>query len=136
YGSLAAEDERPAGAWHAEWEPLRDLLRLVGGAASHAAELAEGLRVHPAAMRRNLGITRGLIVSERLSAALAPVLGRARAKELLTELARRAHEEDRPLSELLADVAELGDLDLDDLLDPARYTGFAGPLTDRALERP
>ncbi|MFF8905044.1 3-carboxy-cis,cis-muconate cycloisomerase [Streptomyces olivaceoviridis] len=136
YGCLAAEDERPAGAWHAEWEPLRDLLRLVGGAACHAAELAGGLRVHPAAMRRNLGITRGLIVSERLSAALAPVLGRARAKQLLTELARRAHAEDRPLSGLLRETDELQDVDLDDLLDPAHYTGFAGSLTDRALERP
>ncbi|CAM5614311.1 MULTISPECIES: 3-carboxy-cis,cis-muconate cycloisomerase [Streptomyces] len=135
YGCLAAEDERPAGAWHAEWEPLRDLLRLVGGAACHAAELAGGLRVHPAAMRRNLGITRGLIVSERLSAALAPVLGRARAKQLLTELARRAHAEDRPLSGLLSEIDELQDVDLDDLLDPAHYTGFAGSLTDRALER-
>ncbi|MFJ3715105.1 3-carboxy-cis,cis-muconate cycloisomerase [Streptomyces sp. NPDC090057] len=135
YGSLAAEDERPAGAWHAEWEPLRDLLRLVGGAAADAAGLAEELRVHPAAMRRNLGITRGLIVSERLSAALAPVLGRARAKELLTELARRAHDEDRPLCELLAEVAELKEVDLDGLTDPARYTGFAGALTDQALER-
>ncbi|WP_430383289.1 3-carboxy-cis,cis-muconate cycloisomerase [Streptomyces sp. P10-4] len=136
YGCLVAEDERPAGAWHAEWEPLRDLLRLVGGAAAHAAELAEGLRVHPAAMRRNLGITRGLIVSERLSAALAPVLGRARAKELLTELARRAHSEDRPLRELLGEREELKDVDLDDLGDPTHYTGFAGVLTDRALERP
>ncbi|MEU1462006.1 3-carboxy-cis,cis-muconate cycloisomerase [Streptomyces sp. NPDC005727] len=135
YGSLAAEDERPAGAWHAEWEPLRDLLRLVGGAAAHAAGLAEELRVHPAAMRRNLGITRGLIVSERLSAALAPVLGRARAKELLTQLARRAHDEDRPLRELLSEQAELKDIELDDLTDPARYTGFAGVLTDQALER-
>ncbi|MEU2064830.1 3-carboxy-cis,cis-muconate cycloisomerase [Streptomyces sp. NPDC013455] len=135
YGCLAAEDERPAGAWHAEWEPLRELLRLTGGAAAHAAGLAGELRVHPAAMRRNLGATRGLIVSERLSAALAPVLGRARAKELLTALARRAHDEDRPLRELLAAVPELTGLDLDDLLDPARYTGFAGALTDRALER-
>ncbi|MBJ6641216.1 3-carboxy-cis,cis-muconate cycloisomerase [Streptomyces sp. DHE7-1] len=135
YGSLAAEDERPAGAWHAEWEPLRDLLRLVGGAAAQAAGLAEGLRVHPAAMRRNLGVTQGLVVSERLSAALAPVLGRARAKELLTELARRAHDEDRPLRELLAERPELKAVDLDDLTDPARYTGFAGALTDRALER-
>ncbi len=42
YGSLVAEDERPAGAWHAEWEPLRELLRLVGGAARDAVELAEG----------------------------------------------------------------------------------------------
>ncbi|MFJ9830938.1 3-carboxy-cis,cis-muconate cycloisomerase [Streptomyces sp. NPDC101169] len=135
YGSLAAEDERPAGAWHAEWEPLRDLLRLVGGAAADAAGLAEELRVHPAAMRRNLHITRGLIVSERLSAALEPVLGRFPAKELLTELARRAHDEDRPLRELLAEVVELKEVDLDDLTDPARYTGFAGALTDQALER-
>ncbi|MFF3985821.1 3-carboxy-cis,cis-muconate cycloisomerase [Streptomyces sp. NPDC001797] len=135
YGSMAAEDERPAGAWHAEWEPLRDLLRTAGGAARDAVELAEGLRVHPEAMRRNLGLTRGLIVSERLSAELAPVLGRARAKELLTELARRTHTEHRTLRELLAGEPGLQDVDLDSLTDPARYTGSAGVLTDRALER-
>ncbi|MEU7047958.1 3-carboxy-cis,cis-muconate cycloisomerase [Streptomyces eurythermus] len=135
YGCLAAEDERPAGAWHAEWEPLRDLLRLVGGAAGQAAELAEGLRVHPDAMRGDLGRTRGLIVSERLTAVLAPVLGRARAKELLTELARRAHDENRPLLELLEEQEELAGIDLAGATDPARYTGFAGTLTDRALER-
>ncbi|MEU9276312.1 3-carboxy-cis,cis-muconate cycloisomerase [Streptomyces sp. NPDC048342] len=135
YGSMAAEDERPAGAWHAEWEPLRDLLRTVGGAARNAAELAAGLRVHPEAMRRHLGLTGGLIVSERLSAELAPVLGRARAKELLTELARRTHTEHRTLRELLAEEPGLKDVELDSLTDPARYTGSAGVLTDRALER-
>ncbi|MEU9220331.1 3-carboxy-cis,cis-muconate cycloisomerase [Streptomyces sp. NPDC048376] len=135
YGSLAAEDERPAGAWHAEWEPLRDLLRLTGGAARDAAELAEGLRVRPDVMRAHLGLTHGLIVSERLSAELAPVLGRARAKELLTELAARAHAEDRSLRELLAEVPELRELDLAAATDPARYTGAAAALTDRALER-
>ncbi|MGY4994585.1 3-carboxy-cis,cis-muconate cycloisomerase [Streptomyces sp. 900105245] len=135
YGSLAAGDERPAGAWHAEWEPLRELLRLTGGAARDAAELAEGLRVDPAAMRRDLGLSRGLIVSERLSAVLAPRLGRAGAKDLLTELARRSHAERRSLGELLAEETELKDLDLPELTDPARYTGFAGDLTDRALER-
>ncbi|MFK4546780.1 3-carboxy-cis,cis-muconate cycloisomerase [Streptomyces tendae] len=135
YGSLAAEDERPAGAWHAEWEPLRDLLRLTGGAARDAAELAEGLRVRPDVMRAHLGLTHGLIVSERLSAELAPVLGRARAKELLTELAARGYAEGRSLGELLAGVPELRDLHLADLTDPARYTGAAGALTDRALER-
>ncbi|MFK0124494.1 3-carboxy-cis,cis-muconate cycloisomerase [Streptomyces nigra] len=123
YGSLVAEDERPAGAWHAEWEPLRDLLRLVGGAARDAAELAEGLRVRPDAMRANLDLTGGAVVSERLSAELAPVLGRAPAKELLTRLAA----EGRPL----AGAPELADADL----DPTHYTGSAGALTDRALER-
>ncbi|MHB9857815.1 3-carboxy-cis,cis-muconate cycloisomerase [Streptomyces sp. YIM S03343] len=137
YGCLVAEDERPAGAWHAEWEPLRDLLRLVGGAAHDMAELAEGLRVDTAAMREHLDLTHGLIVSERLSAELAPLLGRARAKELLTELARRSHAENRDLAGLLAEVPELRDtgLDLDALTDSARYTGSAGALTDLALER-
>ncbi|MFF1296715.1 MULTISPECIES: 3-carboxy-cis,cis-muconate cycloisomerase [unclassified Streptomyces] len=135
YGSLTAEDERPAGAWHAEWEPLRDLLRLVGGAARDAAELTEGLRVHADVMREHLDLTHGLIVSERLSAELAPVLGRARAKSLLTELAKRTYAEGRSLGELLAEEAELKGLDLDSLADPARYTGAAATLTDRALER-
>ncbi|MFE4664788.1 3-carboxy-cis,cis-muconate cycloisomerase [Streptomyces sp. NPDC056716] len=123
YGSLVAEDERPAGAWHAEWEPLRELLRLVGGAARDAAELAEGLRVRADAMRAHLDLTRGAIVSERLSAELAATLGRARAKELLSRLAA----EGRPLSE----APELAGSDL----DPTHYTGSAGALTDHALER-
>lgn len=135
YGSLAGEDERPAGAWHAEWEPLRDLLRLTGGAARDAAELTEELRVDADAMRSNLGLTHGLIVSERLSAELSALLGRPRAKELLTELARRAYAEDVPLGRLLAEEPELAGTDLGDLTDPARYTGSAGALTDRALER-
>ncbi|MER6563406.1 3-carboxy-cis,cis-muconate cycloisomerase [Streptomyces sp. NPDC001027] len=135
YGSLAGEDERPAGAWHAEWEPLRDLLRLAGGAARDAAELTEGLRVDADAMRSNLGLTHGLIVSERLSAELSALLGRSRAKELLTGLARRAYAEDVPLGRLLAEEPDVAGTDLGDLTDPARYTGSAGALTDRALER-
>ncbi|MFH0515906.1 3-carboxy-cis,cis-muconate cycloisomerase [Streptomyces sp. M41] len=123
YGSLAAEDERPAGAWHAEWEPLRDLLRLVGGAARDAVELTEGLRVRADVMREHLHLSEGAIVSERLSAELAPVLGRARAKELLTRLASEGTPLDR--------APELADADL----DPTHYTGSAGALTDRALER-
>ncbi|MFF5567027.1 3-carboxy-cis,cis-muconate cycloisomerase [Streptomyces sp. NPDC012623] len=140
YASMAAEDERPAGAWHAEWEPLRDLLRLVGGAAHDAAELCGGLRVHPEVMAAHLRLTHGLLVSERLAAMLAPRLGRARADALVTEAARRAVGEGRPLGEILAAEPELADLG-DETLDPARsadpthYTGAAGALTDRALER-
>lgn len=39
-------DERPDGAWHAEWEPFRSLLRVAGGTASIGRDLAAGLRVH------------------------------------------------------------------------------------------
>ncbi|GAA4192072.1 3-carboxy-cis,cis-muconate cycloisomerase [Microbispora amethystogenes] len=52
--SRVAEHERPAGGWHAEWQPLRECLRLAGGAAETAAELTEGLEVFPGRMRQNL----------------------------------------------------------------------------------
>ena len=139
YGSLVAEDERPAGAWHAEWETLRDLLRLTGGAARDAAELAAGLRVHPTRMREHLDLTGGLIVSERLTAVLAPRLGRARARRLLDEVARTSRTTGAALADVLSDALagepEAKDLDLHALTDPTHYTGAAGALTDRALER-
>ncbi|MET8328815.1 3-carboxy-cis,cis-muconate cycloisomerase [Streptomyces sp. NPDC005181] len=139
YGSLAAEDERPAGAWHAEWEPLRALLQLVGGATLEGAALLAGLRVVPYAMRENLQLTDGLIVAERLAAVFADRIGRARAREVLADAADRARSETTDLADVLFDVLreepELAGLDLAELADPTRYTGSAGLLTDRALER-
>jgi 3-carboxy-cis,cis-muconate cycloisomerase len=45
-----AGDERPDGAWHAEWAALRDLARRTLVAASHTSELLRGLRVDDARM--------------------------------------------------------------------------------------
>ncbi|NUS89757.1 MAG: 3-carboxy-cis,cis-muconate cycloisomerase, partial [Streptomyces sp.] len=125
------------------WQPLRELLRLAGGAAREAAELAEGLRVFPRRMDEHLALTDGLIVSERIAAALAPLVGRSRAKELLTVASRRAREEGVALAEALAGaLAEepelagvLSEARLRELTDPARYTGSAAALVDRALRR-
>ena len=138
-GCLLSEDERSAGAWHAEWEPLRQCLRLAGGAARHTAELAEGLTVDQGRMRRNLELTGGALVSERLSAALAPLLGKAAAKETLTRASHAASASAEPLAEVLARMPEvsrrLSREQLDQLLEPVNYTGAASPLVDRALGR-
>ncbi|MFG2139723.1 3-carboxy-cis,cis-muconate cycloisomerase [Streptomyces sp. NPDC048650] len=138
YGSLAAEDERPAGAWHAEWQPLREALRLVGGAARDAAELTAGLRVHPHRMRRNLDATGGLVVTERLAAVLTPLLGRAGARRTLDAAARSVTRDGTGLFEALrpAVAGVLAEDRLRQLLDPTAYTGSAPALVDRALARP
>ncbi|MEU6801336.1 class-II fumarase/aspartase family protein [Streptomyces neyagawaensis] len=134
---LLAEDERPAGAWHAEWQPLREALRLAGGAAHTAVELAEGLIVHPDRMRANLELTGGALVTERLAVALAPVLGKVRAKKLLTAASAEAADTGRTINEVLSGHPELSarftPAELSGLLDPARYTGAADALVDRAL---
>lgn len=138
--SALAADERPDGAWHAEWPTLRELLRLALGATAHAASLLAGLHVDTDAVARNLAATGGLIVSERLSIVLGPVLGAARVAELVTEVAAGGD-----LAGLLAaspDVAALAaergatsEAFMADLLDPARYTGLAGRLVDEAATR-
>lgn len=137
YASVAAEDERPAGAWHAEWATLRELLRVVGGAARDASELVGGLVVRVDVMHAHLSLTGGAIVSERLSAELAGVLGRGAAKELLASASRRARESGRALADVLSVEPALKDsgVDVAELTDPARYTGAAGALVDRALAR-
>lgn len=136
--ALVSEDERSAGAWHAEWQLLRECLRLTGGAAHTAAELARGLVVNDGRMRENLGLTHGQIVSERISTVLAPLLGKARAKEVLGRASSLALEQGRALGEVLSDLPEItGVLTADSLaglLDPAHYTGSAGALTDASLE--
>jgi 3-carboxy-cis,cis-muconate cycloisomerase len=49
-----ANDERPDGSWHAEWETLRILARRTIVAGSQCGELLAGLQVHPARMAANL----------------------------------------------------------------------------------
>ncbi len=132
-GALAAEDERPGGAWHAEWQPLRELLRLAGGSARDAVELTSGLKVFPDRMAEHLRLTGGLIVSERIAAELGEVVGRARAKELLTEASRRVAEGGVGLAEALGGA--LPAERLRELMDPGTYVGSAPALVDRALER-
>ncbi|TXL87033.1 lyase family protein [Streptomyces sp. IB2014 016-6] len=137
-GALVAEDERPAGPWQAEWQPLRELLRLTGGAARDAAELAHGLRVFPDRMRDNLALTHGVLAAERLARALTPAVGRARARELLGAAERLAAGAGIPLAQALTEtdpaVAELiGEERMRALTDPAGYTGSAPAFVDRAL---
>jgi 3-carboxy-cis,cis-muconate cycloisomerase len=136
-GATPQEQERATGAWHAEWEPQVELLRLVGGAAARTRELLGGLEVHPDRMRANLDATGGLLLTERVAGALADALGRVAANDLLQRLAREAAASRRPLREVLAadpTVREhLEEADLDRLLDPEGYLGSAGQFIDRAL---
>jgi 3-carboxy-cis,cis-muconate cycloisomerase len=142
--TAAAEQEyqRAAGAWHAEWEPFADLLRLTGSASSWVAELVRGLSVDPGRMRANLDAARGLPLAEHVAGLLAPALGRVAAHDLVARGAEHAVAADVPLDEALLGVPELRDkLDragitpeqVREALDPGGYLGAAGQFTDAAL---
>jgi 3-carboxy-cis,cis-muconate cycloisomerase len=54
HASQAAEHERAAGGWHAEWETFSDALRLTGSASTWAVRMVEVLEVDTERMRVNL----------------------------------------------------------------------------------
>ncbi|MGO4689841.1 lyase family protein [Glaciibacter sp. 2TAF33] len=137
YGSLLAEDQRPSGAWHAEWQPLRDLERLAIGASSGAASLAERLDVDSERMRANLDLTDGLVFSERVTTLLAEALGKSRAFDLVTRASQEAAATNRPLQVVLS-----GALATDGTGDELRRTvwaafDYSGDLgqSDAAIDR-
>ena len=66
-------DERPDGAWHAEWDTLRTLARRTVVAGSQCAELLAGLQIHPEKMAENL--SRADVLGEQF--AVADLVGKA-----------------------------------------------------------
>jgi len=89
-GSMDHEHERAAGAWHAEWAPLMDLLVATGAAASWLRECLSGLEVDQERMRENLDATGGLLLAERVSTELGRTLGRGVAHEAIERAAQEA----------------------------------------------
>jgi 3-carboxy-cis,cis-muconate cycloisomerase len=142
--AAAAEQEhqRAAGAWHSEWEPFADLLRLTGSAASWGSELLAGLSVDPARMRANLNAAGGLPLAERVSGLLAPAIGRMAAHDLVAQASAVAVAEGLPLRAALLgepglrarlDAAGVTPDQVESALDPSGYLGAAGEFVDAAL---
>lgn len=135
--AMAADLERSTGPWHVEWAALPEAFVLASGALAQARFLIEGLRVDPGAMRANMDLTRGLIVSEAVMMGLAPALGRQAAHDLVYEACRIATDERRALLDVLLDMpevtAKLGRDELAQLCEPGNYVGEAPEMVDRLL---
>ena len=142
--TAAAEQEhqRAAGAWHAEWEALSELLQLTGSAASWSATLLAGLRVDADRMRANLDASGGLPMAEHVTAELAPALGRLAAHDLVAAAAARAAATGTTLTaELLGDAetaaalraAGISERELAAAVDPTAYLGASAAFTQRVL---
>jgi 3-carboxy-cis,cis-muconate cycloisomerase len=78
-GAADHEHQRAAGAWHAEWQTLAELLRATGGAAARLRTSLDGLGVHPDRMAANLALTTGTDTSAGHAAELVDRLLAERA---------------------------------------------------------
>ncbi|MBL0151036.1 MAG: adenylosuccinate lyase family protein [Ideonella sp.] len=137
--AMVADHERSTGPWEIEWIVLPEAFCLMAGALKQSLAVLEGLEVDTAAMRRNLDMTHGLVMSEAVMMGLGPYIGREVAHDLVYDLCRDALKQQRPLLDLLCENAEISrHLDreaLAKLCDPVNYLGQSGLMVDRVLAR-
>jgi len=137
--AMIQDFERATGPWHVEWIAVPEAFMLTAGSLAQAKFMLEGLVVDPARMRKNLEMTRGLIVAEAVMMGLAPHLGRQQAHDVVYEACREALAQNGSLFDVLATnkvvSAALTADQLRALCDPANYLGSAGAMTDAIVAR-
>ncbi|MDE3203288.1 MAG: 3-carboxy-cis,cis-muconate cycloisomerase [Acidobacteriota bacterium] len=139
HDGLAGELQRHLVSWPVEWQSLGDLLALAGGAVARTAETVEGLEVRGDVMARRVEALAGLLLSERLSLALAPQMGRDAARQAVRDAGLRALDTSAAaFAEALAADPHISAVvtaaELSELLDPRGYLGANDAWIDRALE--
>lgn len=138
FAAQVQDHERSAGPWHAEWPTLPQLMLVTSGALAAILDIAEGLEVDAARMRRNLDATQGLIMAEAVTFALAEKIGKSDAHHLVEAASKRAVAEKKHLREVLsADsqvTAQLSPEKIAALFEPMAYQGASQALIDRLLD--
>jgi 3-carboxy-cis,cis-muconate cycloisomerase len=136
FHATVQEHERATGAWHAEWETVRALLRLAGGAGHHAAQLLGTLSVDTERMSANLGSDGGLVMAESIAGRLAPKMGRTAAQDVVRRCSGEAAQRRIAFAAVVATDPEVSShltpAEIAAALDPAAYLGSASEFIARA----
>lgn len=114
--SMDQRMQRATGAWHAEWQTVRDLAAATASAVSRTRASIDGITVDTEAMRRNLGLTDGAVLAE--------ALGRYVPRDQI----------DRAVADgTLGDLMDTAHRDHGFSTDPADHTGHAADIVDAVL---
>jgi 3-carboxy-cis,cis-muconate cycloisomerase len=134
------EHERALGGWQAEWSTFPALVLVTSSALFAIVEIAHGLDVDAERMRTNLGVTRGLIMSEAVTFALAGKLGKEEARRIVEEAVRKAVAGKRDLQDVIGEDERVKPHftapELSKLFDPMLYQGVAQSFIDRIVGSP
>lgn len=98
----------------------------------------DGMEVHSDKMLRNIESSKGLVMAEPVMMKLTEKgMGRQEAHEILRTASMIAIDEDRQLRDVLRETKELDGIltydEIDEVMDPAGYTGASKEITDRMV---
>jgi len=131
---MQAEHEADRAITNIGGRAIEAACTMTGDVLERLIMLAEGMRVFPERMRRNLDLSGGLIMSETLMLELGREIGRQRAHDLIYDVAQEAAVSTESFRDLLAHnseiTARLSPERIEELLDPANHIGQCRELAD------
>src|SRR5690242_8232532 len=132
------EQERATHGWQMEWLTLPQMMLLTSGALKHALYLAGHLQADGKTMRANIGRANDVILAEAAVFALARVMPKKKAEELVKKACAMAADETKPLIDVVQKLSEgevpHGSIDWQTLAKPEKYLGASEEILDRVLE--
>lgn len=135
--SMLQEHERDGAYWKIEWVAMPEAFIFTGSSLAKAKKVLKGLVVNKQKMEQNLGILKGLLLSEAAMLALGEKLGKQTAHEVVYEISMRAFKDDASFRDyLLADPRVsryITAAEIDAILNPRAYTGFSCQLAERVV---
>ncbi|HEY1232677.1 MAG TPA: 3-carboxy-cis,cis-muconate cycloisomerase [Candidatus Binatia bacterium] len=138
YNAQIQEQERGTHGWQMEWLVLPQMVLLTNGALKHALYLASHLQVDGKTMKENIARTNDLVLAEAAVFALARIMPKGRAEELVKKACGVAVNEAKPLIDVVRKLSEReiadGSVDWKSLGQPEQYLGASNEILDRVLE--
>ena len=139
FGAMIQEHERDMSFWQTEWSYIPQICIMLDGAMEMMKGILEGMIVRMDHIEKNLYMTKGLIVSERVMLTLGKYIGRQTAHDVIYEASMKAFDEDCLLGDILKQddrVMSRIPVDvLEDVLEPKNYTGSCSKMVDQVAAK-
>jgi 3-carboxy-cis,cis-muconate cycloisomerase len=126
------EHERSGASWLLEWLTLPQIITATGAALAQAVDMLPDLKINTDRMAQNLELSRGAMLAEAATFALADHLGRDAADKLVKDAIAKSAEN---ASNLFDELPKLTDAPVDwaYIRNPVNYIGQADVFIDRVL---
>ncbi len=126
------EHERSGASWLLEWLTLPQMIMATGAGLAQAVDMVPSLKVNTDRMAANLELSRGAMLAEAATFALAEHLGRDGADKLVKDALSKSATNQGNLFDELPKLTGVG-IDWARLRDPANYIGQADAYVERVV---
>lgn len=133
------EHERDGQVWKMEWKLLPEIFLMLSVILDNMKFVLSDLYINKDEMLKNLNKLNGFILAERVMFALSEYYGKQHAHEIIYELSMHGIETNQTFKDVLMKnrlvTDYLNEQQIDELLDPTTYVGYAPKLVDEFIEK-